>query len=63
MLGPHAADIAPNVKKLMFNQNSYYTFLEHSFDPNELAAGERVQRVGLARRGRRVRRAGLARHG
>ncbi|MGO8745653.1 MAG: glycosyltransferase [Thermoguttaceae bacterium] len=35
-LGPRAADIAPTARKLIFNQNSYYTFADYSSDPKEL---------------------------
>jgi glycosyltransferase involved in cell wall biosynthesis len=33
--GPRATDIFPEAKKIIFNQNAYYTFTGYSLDPSE----------------------------
>jgi glycosyltransferase involved in cell wall biosynthesis len=33
--GPRAAEIFPDAKKIIFNQNAYYTFTGYSLDPRE----------------------------
>ena len=43
--GPDLADIWPGVRKVILNQNAYYTFLGYSLDPRELSTPYRHREV------------------